>query len=134
MSFVRHFRIYFKNNHPAYIVDEEGNMYVFHRVTHSKSSGGRKNWEKKPNPLKGKDDRPMYIVKKEQKDLKSRFSPFVLSAKEVVDISYPDIKKAGSTQAEHDNHGRETNATSKNIKTKRKKKGKKKRGNASSSH
>ena len=32
-TFVRHFRIYFRNNHPAYIVDEEGNLYVFHRVT-----------------------------------------------------------------------------------------------------
>ena len=42
--FKRHFRIYFKNNHPAYIVDEEGNLYVFHRVTHSKTSGGKKNW------------------------------------------------------------------------------------------
>ena len=27
-TFRRHFRIYFKNNHPAYIIDEEGNMYV----------------------------------------------------------------------------------------------------------
>ena len=41
--FRRHFRIYFKNRHPAYIVDEEGNVYVFHRMTHSKSSGGRPN-------------------------------------------------------------------------------------------
>ena len=52
-TFRRHFRIYFKNNHPAYIVDEEGNLYVFHRVTHSKSSGGRKNWEIKNNPIVG---------------------------------------------------------------------------------
>lgn len=44
--FRRHFRIYLKNNHPAYIVDEEGNIYVFHRITHSKTSGGKKNWEK----------------------------------------------------------------------------------------
>ena len=44
-KFRRHFRIYFKNNHPAYIVDEEGNTYVFHRVTHSKTSGGRNNIE-----------------------------------------------------------------------------------------
>ena len=45
-TFVRHFRIYFKNNHPAYIVDEEGNMYVFHKATHSKTSGGKANWKK----------------------------------------------------------------------------------------
>ena len=44
-TFKKHFRIYFKNGHPAYIIDEEGNMYVFHRVTHSKTSGGRKNLE-----------------------------------------------------------------------------------------
>ena len=50
-NFIRHFRIYFKNNHPAYIVDEEGNVFVFHRVTHSKTSGGKKNWEF-DNPLK----------------------------------------------------------------------------------
>ena len=50
-TFVRHFRIYFKNNHPAYTVDEEGNLYAFYRVTHSKTSGGKKNWEKE-NPFK----------------------------------------------------------------------------------
>ena len=44
-NFKRHFRIYLVNNHPAYIVDEEGNEYVFHRVTESKSSGGRHNWK-----------------------------------------------------------------------------------------
>ena len=42
--FKRHFRIYFKNNHPAYIVDEEGDEYVFHRTTESITSGGKKNW------------------------------------------------------------------------------------------
>ena len=52
-KFKRHFRIYLRNNHPAYIVDEEGNMFVFHRVTHSKTSGGKKNWEKRTNPIKG---------------------------------------------------------------------------------
>lgn len=41
--FKKHFRIYFRNGHPALIVDEEGNMYSFHRVTHSKTSGGKKN-------------------------------------------------------------------------------------------
>ena len=68
-QFQRHFRIYFKNNHPAYIVDEEGNMYVFHRVTHSKTSGGKKNILKN-NPLKNSNNSAMYIVKKEQRDKK----------------------------------------------------------------
>ena len=63
--FERHFRIYFKNGHPAYIVDEEGNLYVFHRVTHSKTSGGRKNW-KKENPLIVGGEKTTYIVKKEE--------------------------------------------------------------------
>ena len=49
--FRRHFRIYLKNNHPAYIVDEEENLYVFHRVTHSKTSGGKKNWPIENNPV-----------------------------------------------------------------------------------
>ena len=117
-TFVRHFRIYFKNNHPAYIVDEEGNMYVFHRVTHSKTSGGKKNWEKE-NPLIRGVDGPMYIVKKEMRDNKNRFSPFKLSVKPGVDVSYPDIKKTGSTQSHHTD-GRATDATSKTIKSKKK--------------
>ena len=95
--FVRHFRIYFRNNHPAYIVDEEGNKYVFHRVTHSKTSGGKKNW-KKENPLVMGGDEPTYIVKKEERDKKTRFSPFKLDVKPNFDISYPDIKKAGNLQ------------------------------------
>ena len=89
--FRRHFRIYFKNNHPAYIVDEEGNTYVFHRVTHSKTSGGRKNWRIKKNPIKG-DNKSMNIVKKEERDKKSRFSMFEIELKNGVDVSYPDIK------------------------------------------
>ena len=73
-------------------------MYVFHRVTHSKTSGGKANW-KKDNPLvRDKNERPMYIIKKEMKDHKNRFSPFKLRVKPKIDISYPDIKKAGSTQ------------------------------------
>ena len=90
-SFRRHFRIYFKNNHPAYIVDEEGNMYVFHRVTHSKTSGGRKNWRIKPNPIKG-DNKTMNIVKKEERDKKARFSLFEIELKDGVDVSYPEIQ------------------------------------------
>ncbi len=90
-KFRRHFRIYFKNNHPAYIVDEEGNTYVFHRVTHSKTSGGRKNWIIKKNPIKG-DNKTMNIVKKEERDKKARFSMFEIELKNGVDVSYPDIK------------------------------------------
>ena len=89
-KFIRHFRIYFKNNHPAYIVDEEGNGYVFHRVTHSKTSGGKKNW-KKENPLKD-GSRFMFIAKQEQRDDKRYFSPFILDTSKYVDISYPEIK------------------------------------------
>lgn len=119
-KFRRHFRIYFKNNHPAYIVDEDGNEYVFHRVTHSKTSGGRKNWEITPNPLKG-DYRPMYIIKKEEYDKKGRFSLFEIELKNGVDVSFPAIKKAGGAQKHH-NGERLTITTSTTIKTKRKKK------------
>ena len=95
--FKRHFRIYFKNNHPAYIVDEEGNLYYFHRVTHSKTSGGKKNWLVRNNPIKNSVG-DMYIVKQEQKDNKNRFSKFELELKENVNFDYPEIKKAGSLQ------------------------------------
>ena len=71
-TFVRHFRIYFKSNHPAYIVDEEGNKYYFHRVTSSEKSGHKKNWRVEPNPDKSRKT-PMYIVKNEQIDSKNRF-------------------------------------------------------------
>ncbi len=90
-QFRRHFRIYLRNNHPAYIVDEEGNVFVFHRVTHSKTSGGKKNWEIIPNPIKG-DKRPMNIVKKEERDKKTRFSLFKIELKNGVDVSYPNIR------------------------------------------
>lgn len=66
-------------------------MFVFHRVTQSKTSGGRKNWTKKINPIKG-DKRPMRIVKKQEKDSKARFSYFEIELKNGVDISYPEIK------------------------------------------
>ena len=108
-KFKRHFRIYFVNNHPAYIVDEEGNEYVFHRTTHSKTSGGKKTW-KVDNPLLNDDERKMHIVKKEQKDKKARFSVFELELKPDANIAYPDIKKAsdlsasdtGAHQSKHD--------------------------------
>ena len=93
-NFKRHFRIYLVNNHPAYIVDEEGNKYIFHRVTESKSSGGRHNWKiKSGNPIEGyKCD--CYIIKREEKDKKSRFSKFKMTTKKRVNISYPWIKRA----------------------------------------
>ena len=121
-TFRRHFRIYLKNNHPAYIVDEEGNVYVFHRVTHSKTSGGRKNWKIENNPIKGHKE-PMYIVKQEKRDIKGKFSLFEIELKNGIDVSYPNIKKAGRTQ-NHQEDERATITSSKNIKSKRKKKGK----------
>ena len=112
-KFRRHFRIYFKNNHPAYIVDEEGNLYIFHRVTHSKTSGNKTNWKIQNNPIKGHFE-PMYIVKQEQKDAKSRFSVFEIDLKNGVDVSFPEIKKAGSLQTS----GRTRYESSTNIKSK----------------
>ena len=123
-TFVRHFRIYFRNGHPAYIVDEEGNKYVFHRVTHSKTSGGKINWEKKNNPILG-DDRPMMIVKREEKDNKGRFSLFEIDLKPGVDVSYPEIKRAGGSQNEQHDSNVNNITTSTHIKTNIKKKNKK---------
>lgn len=122
-SFVRHFRIYFKNNHPAYIVDEEGNKYIFHRVTHSKTSGGRKNWKILNNPIRGHNE-PMYIVKQEKRDFKGRFSLFEIELKNGVDVSFPSIKKAGRTQ-EHHNDDRATITSGKTIKPNKRDKHKK---------
>lgn len=121
-KFRRHFRIYFKSNHPAYIVDEEENTYVFHRVTHSKTSGDRNNWKIKRNPIKGHNE-PLYIVKPEKRGLKGRFSLFEIELKNGVDVFYPDIKKAGRTQI-YRGDNRATISSSINIKSKHKKKGK----------
>lgn len=71
-KFKRHFRIYLKSNHPAYIIDEEGDYYIFHRVTSSPKSGHHSNWKIFPNP-NPKKKTPMYIVKMEEKDKKRRF-------------------------------------------------------------
>ena len=114
-TFKRHFRIYFVNNHPAYIVGEDGTEYYFHRVTHSKTSGGKKNWEKR-DPLSKNPNKKMYIIKQEQKDSKKRFSRFELET--YIDISYPEIKraknkKAGSLQT----HSRTRYKSSNSIKT-----------------
>ena len=71
-KFKKHFRIYLVSKHPAYIIDEEGDYYYFHRVTSSPKSGHHKNWKIKPNPDPRRKT-PMYIIKMEQKDKKGRF-------------------------------------------------------------
>lgn len=91
-SYKRHFRIYFRNNHPAFIVDEDEENYYFHRVTESKTSGGKKNWPITNNPLENSGKRNLYIVKTEQIDKKSRFSLFKLNTKQGIDINYSFIK------------------------------------------
>ena len=136
-KFVKHFRIYVKNGHPAYIVDEDGNKFVFHRMTHSKSSGHRNNI-KIENPLVKGGDKATYLVKREEKDNKGRFSLFELEIKPDIDIDNLLIKKAGGSQPVGTNNittsiddGKSKTLTlrshpsSKIIKSKRKKKGKK---------
>ena len=138
-QFKKHFRIYFKNGHPAFIVDEEGNMYVFHRITHSKTSGGRNNI-KIDNPLIKGGEQATYIVKREEIDKKGRFSLFELELKPGIDVDNLLIKKAGGSQTDVVNNvttsvddgksktlTRKSRSSSKNIKTKHKQKGKKKR-------
>ena len=71
-KFKRHFRIYKKSGHPAYIVDAEGKYYYFHRVTSSPKSGHHSNWKIEPNPDPRRKT-PMYIVHNEEKDLKVCF-------------------------------------------------------------
>ena len=70
--FQKHFRLYFKSNHPVYIVGEEEEYYYFHRITSSPKSGHHSNIKIDPNPDPRKNT-PMYIVKAKQKDKKSRF-------------------------------------------------------------
>ena len=103
-------------------------MYVFHKVTHSKTSGGKKNWPIYPNPLKG-NSKTMYIVKQEKRDQKGRFSLFEIELKNGVGVSYPFIKKTGRTQT-HLNNSRATIASGNAIKPKKKTKRKKKGHNA----
>lgn len=71
-EFEKHFRVYFKSKHPAYIVGEEGEYYIFHRVTSSSKSGHHSNLKIDPNPDPSRTT-PMYIVKTRQKDKKKRF-------------------------------------------------------------
>ena len=59
-KFKRHFRKYIKSGHPTYIVDQEGNMYVFHRVTSATKSGHHTNWKIDPNPDKTKKNTNEY--------------------------------------------------------------------------
>ena len=92
-KFKRHFRIYLVNNHPAYIVDEEGKEYVFHRMTKSKSSGGKNNWKIEPNPIKDCYF-TCYMIKKEETANKRRFSKEKLKTKKGIDPSFPWIKRA----------------------------------------
>ena len=71
-KFEKHFRYYFKSNHPVYIIGEKDDCYIFHRITSSPKSGHHRNWKVFPNPDK-KRTTPMYIVKVEQIDKKKRF-------------------------------------------------------------
>ena len=68
-----HFRRYKKSGHPALILDEEKDNYLFRRVTSSEKSGHHKNEKVFPNPDKRRTT-PMYIVKNRQIDKKKFFS------------------------------------------------------------
>lgn len=95
-------------------------------MTHSKTTGGRKNFIK-DNPLKTGGKGKTYIVRREEKDKKGRFSLFEIETKPGVDISYPEIKKARRVQTRHEsNHGRTAITSSKIIKANNDKRNKKK--------
>lgn len=68
-----HFRRYNKSGHPALILDEDKDDYLFRRVTSSEKSGHHKNEKVFPNPDTRRST-PMYIVKNRQKDKKKFFS------------------------------------------------------------
>lgn len=53
-------------------------------------------------------DKPMYIVKQEQKDLKNRFSSRKLEIRQNADVRYPDIKKAGDLQTSNSRNNSES--------------------------
>lgn len=90
---------------------------------------GKKNWAK-VNPL-ANDFKTMYIVRKEQRDKKTKFSVFEIELKKGIDISYPEIKKVGTNvqpiTGSHQARGRSRYESSKIIKAKRTKKHKKKK-------
>ena len=107
-------------------------------MTHSKTSGGKNNIEI-DNPLINGGERPTYIVKREEKDKKGRFSLFELEVRPGIDIDNLIIKKAGGSQTIVVNNvttsiddgksktlTHKSRSSSKNIKAKHKKKGKKK--------
>ena len=71
-KYKRHFRIYLKNNHPAYIVDEEGDDYFYHRTSHNKKISGKNAFCIKNNPLVNSNE-AMYIEKKGKKIRRSVF-------------------------------------------------------------
>ena len=79
-------------------------LFFIVRVTHSKTSGGKKNWEKIPNPIKN-DNMPMNIVKKEERDKKARFSLFEIELKNGIDVSYPEIKLTSELLRKKKNKG-----------------------------
>lgn len=121
-GFKRHFRIYLVNNHPAYIVDENGDYYVFHRSSHKSKISNKATFEIKMNPIVG-DLRPMYIAKRKQIERKGRFSKNKLPIKNGININYEFIdtellnKKTPSKQIYKN---RSTTSGSKIIKPKKK--------------
>lgn len=121
-GFKRHFRIYLVNNHPAYIVDENGDYYVFHRSSHKNKISNKATFEIKKNPIVG-DLRPMYIAKRRQTERKGRFSKNKFPIKKGVNINYEFIdtellnKKTPSKQIYKN---RSTTSGSKIIKPKKK--------------
>ena len=87
-------------------------------MTHSKTSGGKNNIPF-DNPLMRGGDGKVYIVKKEQRDKKTKFSAFELELKPNVDISFPEIKKVGelSDAGSHHTKSRSRYESSTLIKT-----------------
>lgn len=72
-----HFRYYKKSKHPALIVGEQKTEqdeeeYRYRKATHSAKEGRHNNDKIEPNP-NPKDNRPMYIVRRERHDLKKNF-------------------------------------------------------------
>ena len=120
-NFKRHLRIYLKNNHPAYIVDENADDYVFHRTSHNKRISGKKTFEIKNNPIRN-NYLPMFIAKNKQIDKKNKFSILELKIKKGIDISYPfiDSELNKKTPAGQTNKGHPTTARSKTIKSNKK--------------
>ena len=72
-----HFRYYIKAKHPALITKEYSeNEYAYRKVMHSEKDGRHLNEKIEPNP-NAKDNKPMYIAKRERHDKKTRFSRWV---------------------------------------------------------